>query len=605
MPPAWSWILRALFVVYVTATAIHIGWVLAHEPFSFDAWNVAVDTGGKPFSAGNFFDYWWYEYTHSNPRLGQAFAYLGYKLEWFSVIAAPLAFLALSAAIVVLGTGRLPRWKTGRDLGLWVIAIGFIWLALPQVGKALFNRAYGANYFYTAAIQLWFLVPLRIVSNGRASLGACIAYALFGVVAGMCNEHTGPTLCAFMIGYAWWLYGKTQQRPTLAWAGAFGAVVGFAAIFLAPGQDERYEGLANRVSFVGRVLQRGVVGNLEILRDLVLACAPLLALLLVVLIVAKDDGNERRVAVRRSLNFVAVVAVAALAMAVTIFVSPKLGPRFFYVSTALMLAGFIGVADAVLTRRVLAGFVIAAIAASVYAGARSIPLYERLARAGEARMAALEAAPKGSIFVAEAFEQVDESWWFLGDDFRDPKKRELVAKHYGLAGVKLRAFDPNAPLGVSTVRLVPHAELDPPGCLDAPLELGAIKGFNIASLHSEVKVAIESVRTQIAPAQLRSLDLEVALDVPLPKPRILIARWHPDRFEAYVGRIDRKGQSRTRTVVLPKELAGAEVIVYRVGSEARTLDQTLQYVPWQSGVYWVIACRADTCFVIAASRQGA
>src|SRR5215207_9211070 len=113
MPPAWSRILRALFVVYITATAIHIGWVIAHEPFFFDAWNVAVDTEAKPFTVGRFFDYWWYEYTHSNPRLGQTFTYLGYKLEYFSVIAAPIAYLALATAVFVLGTARLPSWRRG------------------------------------------------------------------------------------------------------------------------------------------------------------------------------------------------------------------------------------------------------------------------------------------------------------------------------------------------------------------------------------------------------------------------------------------------------------------------------------------------------------
>jgi hypothetical protein len=557
MPLAWSRILRALFVVYVTATAIHIGWVIAHEPFLFDAWNVAVDTEAKPFSVGRFFGYWWYEYTHSNPRLGQAFTYLGYKLEYFSVIAAPLAYLALATAIFVLGTARLPSWRRGRDLALWAIAIGFIWFALPSVGKTLFNRAYGSNYFYTAAIQLWFLVPLRLRPHGRGSVRACVAYALFGFVAGMCNEHTGPTLCAFMIGYAWWTHGKTQQRPAFAWSGALGAVAGFAAIFLAPGQEQRYEGLANRVTMLGRVLQRGIVGNLEIVRDLVLAGAPLLAMILIVLIVARDGGDERRVAIRRALNFLALVIVAALAMAVTIFVSPKLGPRFFYVSMSLLLAAFIALADTVLTRRLLAALVVVAVAASTYAAARTIPLYRRVAKAGEIRMAALAAAPRGSIFAADAFEQVEDTWWFLGDDFRDAKKREMVASYFGLSGVTFRSYDPKAPLGLSSVKLVTHADVDPPRCLTEALSLGAVRGFDIEGLHKEVNVAIESLRAWLGPSvQLRGLDVEVRLaDVTLPKPYVLVARWKSTGLEAYVGAIQRKGRDRVRTIAVPSRFA--------------------------------------------------
>ena len=154
-------------VAYVIVTAIHIGWIMLHEPFAFDAWNMAHDTQAKPFSLSRFTDYWWFEYTHSNPRLGQAFTYLAYKLEYFSVIATPLAFVLVALAVTILGTGRFPR--RDRDFALLAIAVGFSWFAFPQLGKTLFNRAYGANYLYGAAIQLWFLVPLRLTTDGSAS----------------------------------------------------------------------------------------------------------------------------------------------------------------------------------------------------------------------------------------------------------------------------------------------------------------------------------------------------------------------------------------------------------------------------------------------------
>src|SRR5690606_3860877 len=144
------------------------------------------------------------------------------------------AYLALAGAMFVLGTGRWPSWRRGRDLALLSISIGFIWFALPQIGKTLFNRAYGANYLYGAAIQLWFLVPLRLTPDGQATRLRAAAYALAGVIAGMCNEHTGPTLALFCLLYAWWTHGRTQQRPLLAWAGALGVIAGFALIFFAP-----------------------------------------------------------------------------------------------------------------------------------------------------------------------------------------------------------------------------------------------------------------------------------------------------------------------------------------------------------------------------------
>jgi hypothetical protein len=608
----WSRVLRVLFVAYVVMTALHIGWVVHHEPFSFDAWNVAGDTHAKPFSVANFFDYWKLEYTHSNPRFGQTFAYLDYKLEWFAVIATPVAYLLLSLAITILGLARLP-FKRGRDLAMWAFILGALWYALPQVGKTLFCRAYCANYIYGLVIQLWFLVPLRLAkSPGTAK---CVAYAMLGVVAGMCNEHTGPTLCAFMLGYAWWQEKRPLSR--LARWGALGASIGFAAIFFAPGQNQRYDDLATKMSLFGRLLQRGITGNVEIVRDLMLGVAPVLGLIAIaatMAIMIREPENREREVRRDAVRMIAVAMVAALAMAATIFVSPKLGPRFYYGSSCLLLAGLVALADTVFSNRHMVSLVALSVVSSIYAAAHTMPLYGRVSRASDVRMAELAAAKPGTVYIAEAFEQVDESWWFLGDDFRDAKKREMVANYFGLQGVVFHAFDPVAPLGLAGARFVPYYKIDPASCLDQTggLVLGSFKGFDMEALHHEVQTAIEVLRSRIT-GNLYELDLGVIVDDPritFPRKRILVSKWSPTNYESYVGAIDRKGRSTTRDVVLPKSLQNTDfqIVVYQVGGEAKTLGGThgepLQYVPWHSGVYWVLACHPEECFVIAASRQG-
>ena len=607
-------ILRALAVVYIAATAIHIGWIMAHEPFAFDAWNLARDTHGKPFTVGRFFNYWWFEYTHSNPRFGQAFTYLAYKLETFAVIATPLAHLALGVATFVLGTGRLPSWRRGRDIALVVIALGFMWFAMPQIGKTLFNRAYGANYLYGAAIQLWFLVPLRLVRDGRASPRWVALYFVAGVIAGLCNEHTGPTLCLATLGYAWWTHGKTQQRPTLAWAGALGAIVGFALIFFAPGQDERYDNLVERVGLVGKLLARGITGNLEIMRGLVLAGAPLLGLIVLVMFFRTDDDPRRR----RALYAIGAAMIASIVITATIFVSPKLGPRFYMMSMALVLAGFLGLADVVLTSpRRLAPFVVLAVLASIYAGWRTIPLYGRLAQQSDARLATLEASRRGSVVTVDSFEQIDDSWWFLGDDFRDIRKRELIAEYFALRDVVLRGFDPNAALGVTDVRLVPIASIEPASCIaeQGGFELGWYRGLDVSTIHSAMLRAVDQLRERVT-GRLDRVDLTVQFvgdRPPLPRKTLLVGRWTrrlgivawlaPTKTETYVGTIKRRGRSKTREVVPPRELADAELYIYFVGGEARRLGTPATYEPWKTGVYWALACRTDECFVIAAARQ--
>jgi hypothetical protein len=604
-------LLRAWFVVYVAATLIHIGWTMAHEPFTFDAWNMAADTHGKPFSVGNFFEYWRFEYTHSNPRIGQALTYLSYKLDYFALIATPLAFLALTLAITVLGIARWP-WKRGKDLALWAVVIGTSWFALPQLAKTMFCRAYGANYVYGAAIQLWFLVPLRLARE--PARWQCAAYAAFGVVAGMCNEHTGPTLALFMVSYAWWTQRRSGKPSMFLWSGAAGVVVGFCAIFFAPGQGERYEGLAQRAGLLGRIINHGLAGNIEMLTTLLMCAAPALAMIAIVAAIAKPD--EDRAPAQR---FIALALVASTLMAMTLFVSPKAtGSRFYLHSCALLFAGFVALADRVLTRtRALVPFVALAVLTSGYAAFRTIPVYLHAKRDSDARIAALEASQRGSVFIAPAFDQVDESWWFYGDDFRDTRKRELVAKYFDLAGVVFRAYDFTAPLGVTSARFVARVQSDPPTCVDdhGGFALGSYKGFDLPGIHREMKIATAQLRERLGTSvRLDQLDLAIELDDPkiaLPRPSVIVARWRPDSFEGHVGQIIRRGGSHTREIVLPKELGGTdlEIYIFQVDGEARRLgtarDKTLEYVPWKSGVYWVLACGPAECFVFAATHQSA
>jgi hypothetical protein len=610
-------LVRVLFGAYVAATALHIGWVMAHEPFAFDAWNIAVDTRSEPFSVARLLDYIAYEYVHSNPRIGQWLAYLAYKLEWFALIATPLAYLGLAGAVTVLGLGRWPGARgpggertLGRDLALCTIAIGFAWFALPHIGMIMFCRAYGANYLYGATIQLWFLVVLRLRPDGHGAPRAWIPYFGLGVIAGMCNEHTGPTLVLFAVGYAVWRWRASGRHPALAWAGALGCVVGFAAILFAPGQASRYDGLATRVSLVGRLIQRGVVGNLDILGDWMVACAPVLGLLVIALVLARRDDPARH---SEALRWVGWALAAGTLVTATVFVSPKLGPRFYLHGAALVLAAFLAVADRALSTRRLAPFVVLAIAASVYAGVRSIPLYGRLHEASTERLSALAATPPGGVLTVESFEQVDQSWWFLGDDFRDVRKRELVAGYFDLRGVIFRGGDINAPLGVSDVRLIPRYQVTPPGCLDerGGLELGTYRGLDIGSVHRAALAAIEQLRARIAPATLDRLDVvvEFAGTPPaLPRPTLVVARWLPTGFEAHAGAIERKGRTTTRAIQLPAPLRGGdlEIYIYRVNGEARRLgtarDPVLSYVPWRRGTYWALACGRSECFVIAAAR---
>jgi hypothetical protein len=504
--------LRALFVAYLAATAVHIGAVVAHEPFAYDAWNVAMDTRAEPFSLARMIDYGAYEYTHANPRIGQWLTYLAYKLTWFAPIATPLAFLALSLAVTVLGLGRWPAWRRGRDLALWAIALGSLWFAIPRIGMIMFCRAYCANYLHGAVIQLWFVIALRLAPGGDrgsdrgAGWLAAAGIAALGIAAGMANEHTGPTLLVFAVGYAALRQRARGRPPRLLWAGALGAIAGFAAVFFAPGQDERYDNLAGKVGLLGRLLQRGITSNLDIYREFVLGAAPVLGLIVIALVVdawrdrstdrppdrppdGSPDGPPDGAAPARrraALRFLGVVAIAGTLVTATVFVSPKLGPRFYLHSCALLLAALIGLLDATSWRssRRLVPFALLAVFASGYAAVRTVPLFLRLAEQSAERITLLTGAPPGAMVTVESFDQVDDSWWFLGDDLRRPDQRKKVAEYLGLGSLVFRAVDLDAPLGVTDVRLVAHATVTPASCLDehGGFEITGFRGLDVASI---------------------------------------------------------------------------------------------------------------------------
>ena len=353
--------------------------------------------------------------------------------------------------------------------------------------------------------------------------------------------------------------------------------------------------------------------NLDIFVNFVAAAAPLLAAIVVAITIGKIQGldDEARPLRRRVFALLAFALGAGTLITLTVYVSPKTGPRFYLHAMALLLAAFIGIADVMLvTTRRLVGFVVFAVIASGYAAARTIPLYERLDEQSDERLAALDATRPGGVFTADSYDQVDDSWWFLGDDFRDIKKRELIATYYNLKAVIFRAVDLDAPLGVSDVRLVPRYDLQPASCLDevGGLEIGKVRAFDTQALDKAIAAAIDVLRDRIGTTgTLSRLDVAVQFTgakPKLPRDTLLVARWSPDHFEAYAATIQRDGRSKTRQVILPKDMpSGFDYFIYPVGGEPSPLGRDLEYEPTRRGAYWVLACRPTECFVIAAARH--
>ena len=612
-------ILRGAFWVYVVATFVHIAWVVSCEPFAFDAWNVAVDSGAEPPSVGRFFAFWHQQYASSNPRIGQPLAYLAYKIVGFTEIGTPLAYFAVVLAGFVLATGRWPSRKSGRDLATLAIGIGFLWFAAPGFAAYMFCRAYATNYLWAAAIQLWFLAALRLHDlQAPANPARLAGIVVLGVAAGMCNEHIGPMLLLLVIGYVAWAWRIRHVRSLFGYAAALGALVGYGLLFFAPGQSQRYEGLGEKYSLTEQIIVRGVSGNLDILHGLLFAAAPLLVLLVFVVAIGvvserRDEQTltEVRRQQRRAIALVGVALVAGALITVTLFASPKLGPRFYMHAMLALLAGVLATTRAFLySPRSFAPFVILAVLASGYAAARTIPSYTHYKRDSDQRLAELAATPRHGVYTANAWDQVSESWWFLGDDFRDQKKRELAAKYFGLDRVLLRGSGIWTTLGVSDLKLTMHYDLEPAVCLDEidKLDLKAYIGRDIAAIHHAFLDAIAEIQ-QFTSSRLRTIDLVATFlgaTPPLPRSKIYVARWRDGVLEAYTSTLGRNGRSTERTITIADQLTTADWDIYlvAVGDPPRLLGKSstrrFSYRPWRTAPYWTLACKADACFVTMA-----
>jgi len=620
MKPEVARILRALFCVYVAFTVFHIAYVVYHEPFVFDAWNVAHDTDAQPASLKRFFAFWHDQYTHSNPRIGQPMAYLAYKLVGVAEVGTALAFLAIVVGGFVFGTGRWPKLSEGRDLATLAIGIGCMWFVAPHFPAYMFCRAYATNYVWLAAIQLWFLIPLRLMSASEprpVSRPKLAAYFLLGLIAGMGNEHVGPTLIALVGAYGIHIWRSHRKRPLLLWVGFAGLVIGFALIFFAPGQGSRYEGFTERTTITQTILSRGLRGNADIFGDLVDAAAPLLALIVCVIGIGLvgERHSEAELATmrerhRRAMHMLIVAAIAAAMITATVFASPLLGPRFFFHPLMLVLGAVLGIVNAFLRRaRWYAPFVIAAVLASATAAARTMPLYKRLAEDSHERLAQLAATPVGGDGTTEAWEPVNEGWWFLGDDMRDDKKQELVAKYFGLRKLVYRGNDASNLLGVTDTKVTLHYEFDNPLCLDQldNLDNQPWIGRDIKDLHKQLlKLVADSARF----GKLQWIDAVVSFvgtPPPMPREHVFIARWRAGKLEGYTAKLRRAGRSKKREIVLDAELKQSPWQIYLVvvGDPPQLLGtstsaQSLGYVPTHTGQYWTLACKDDYCFVLLA-----
>jgi len=299
----------------------------------------------------------------------------------------------------------------------------------------LFYRPFMGNYTFGLLVNLAWLVPYRFhVEAPRAGRWWWAPLLLgLGVLAGMCNEHTGPAFLA--LGLAAVAWSVRQKRGVAAWmiAGLVGLAAGYALLLLAPGHDARYGGLAKQAGLVGRILERGLGENVVIVTALVaymLWSLPWIALAVLARLRSRPEPMPAR-----TRYVLVALALAGLLATFVLLGSPKIGKRLYVHSVALVSMGLAGAVVAQLgqawARRAAA--VLAAVAL-IYVEVRCIATYASVGPVGAERLARIRAAAPGSTVVVPPF-GVGAGTWFLGDDL--PGQWANTAAMYGISEIKV------------------------------------------------------------------------------------------------------------------------------------------------------------------------
>jgi hypothetical protein len=393
-----------------------------------------------------------HNYLHYNPRIGEVFLAIVDGSRALHLIVTPLVQLAALATVFVIAFGRWPR-RTLRDAQLLLFIQTMIWLVIPIPGLMYFYRPYATNYLWAFTITLALFVPYRLAlgaNSTRSRLWLAPIMLVLGWIAGMCNEHTGPTAMVAMAGF---VYAAWRMRRIRAWmlAGMLGLYIGYPMLLFAPGQTLRYGGLATRATPIKLLATRGVVGCLAILRDFIfesrLAILLFAAGMVRYLVTIYRRGD--RIALPRNAVVTAAVLVAASgAIVVTLFVSPTASDRVFYASGVLLVAAFAIVADHMFGERVVRQFVVGAcVVVFAYHVVRFVATSIAVKAESDERLALLDAAAPGTVAVVPTYDHAERSRWHLGDDFMMfPWLRNYVdGELFDLARIDLDQRDPARP----------------------------------------------------------------------------------------------------------------------------------------------------------------
>jgi len=424
----WALLVLPLWIVLLLCTH----W----EPVMGDGWGHFWWHRTSAFGWYEIYDFFKEMYLYENPRLGQLLTMLVYTPGPYHTIVTPLVELGVFATLTALALGRWPSFRRSEDALVAAIITATIAGCVPQIGPLLFYRPFTGNYTFGLALNLWWLVPYRLELAAARPARTWLAplMLMLGLAAGLSNEHTG---IAFLAMGALASFVASRRGGLRIWmiAGLVGLAAGYWLLLTAPGQFLRYAGLADRAGILERITDRGVRGNLGVVIRLAGALVPALPLAGIALVERRTTAGATRSATERWTAV--VLALGGLACTLTLLASPKIGPRLYFASVALIAAGLAGWIAGQLRRTwARASCAILAAGALVFVAGRLVAIHRVVGPLGAIRLDRLEHGAPGSVVTVPRY-PCGASRYFLGDDFLDPVRRATFAGAYGLAAIEL------------------------------------------------------------------------------------------------------------------------------------------------------------------------
>ncbi len=160
---------------------------------------------------------------------------------------------------VILLMYNLAKKESEEKPHLLLIIFFLLYFLLPVFGQNTLWLIGSCNYLWTTLFILLLVFQYKKEKNQKDSIGKIIGIFLLGIIAGWTNENTAFGLIVVIIAFLF--KNKIEKKEIQKWkiSGLAGAVLGFLALILAPGNYARKSIIEDNSFFLKKIFNRFMI----------------------------------------------------------------------------------------------------------------------------------------------------------------------------------------------------------------------------------------------------------------------------------------------------------------------------------------------------------